>query len=59
MVGGRRSDNRIYVHVNPLQFNQQTGKYQYNHATWEAPLTTAGSANKTGIPFEMPVVPRR
>jgi hypothetical protein len=38
VVGGRRSDNRVYVHVNPLQWNQSTGKYVYNHATWEAPL---------------------
>jgi len=40
VVGGRRSDNRIYLQVNPFQWNAATQTYDYNHAFWEAPLTT-------------------
>jgi len=38
-AGGRRSDNLIHLQVNPLQWNDATQKYDFNNATWEAPLT--------------------
>ena len=38
VVGGRRSDNLIYIHVNPFQWNATTQTYDYNNSFWEAPL---------------------
>ena len=40
VVGGRRSDNRIYLQVNPFQWDPSTETYDYDHAFWEAPTIT-------------------
>lgn len=39
VVAGRRSDNRIYVHVNPLNTSSTTAPY--DHADWEPAVRTA------------------
>jgi len=38
VVAGRRSDNRIYVHVNPMNTTSTTAPY--DHSKWEAAVQT-------------------